>query len=93
MNNYTIKPNQSLFDVAIEVYGDVQGVSWLLQDNPTIPGPTGPIEAGQIIQIREVTLNARQKSFLADFGPFQTIEEKHFPTGIGFWKLDQSEIS
>lgn len=90
---YQVKDNQSLFDVAIEVYGDVQGINWLLEDNPTLPGPCGPVEAGQKLVVRATALNARQQDFLDAFAPFQTIEDAHFPTGIGYWKLEQYAIT
>ena len=28
--------NQTLFDIAIQYYGHIEGVSWLLEDNPEI---------------------------------------------------------
>ncbi|MGB1294854.1 MAG: hypothetical protein ACPG6V_05190 [Flavobacteriales bacterium] len=33
---HKINPNQTLFDIAIQFYGNIEGVSWLLEDNPEI---------------------------------------------------------
>lgn len=93
MNSYTVRPKQSLFDIAVEVYGDVQGVVWLLQDNPTVPGPTGPIEVGQQLVVRGVKMNGRQANYLADFAPFQTIDAEDFPQGIGYWRVVDYVVS
>lgn len=87
MIDYTVLPKQSLFDIAVECYGDVQGVVQILQDNPEIVGPTGPLEAGQLIKIREEKINARAANSLKDHAPFQTIGAEDMPKGIGFWKL------
>jgi hypothetical protein len=88
MNSYTIRPNQSLFDIAVETYGDVEGVFWLLKDNPSLPGVTGPLVAGETLAIRPERINARSANYLADFAPFQTIEKTDFPTGIGYWRVE-----
>lgn len=92
MASYQVKPKQSLFDIAIEVYGDVQGVVWLVQDNPHVPGLTGPIAPGEMLNIRQEMINARQAQALADFAPFQTIGEDDLPSGIGFWSLDDYQV-
>lgn len=92
MTSYIIKPDQSLFDIAVEVYGDVSGVVWLLQDNPNIPGATGPIYAGEPLAIRAEMMNSRMADNLADYGPFQTITEADKPIGIGFWRLENYVI-
>lgn len=92
MDNYIIKAKQSLFDIAIEVYGDVQGVAWLLEDNRSIPGPTGPVEAGQVISIRAEKVNSRAVDYLSNFAPFQTIEEAILPAGIGYWNTENYTV-
>lgn len=88
MNSYAVKPNQSLFDVAIEVYGDVQGVVWLIQDNRSLFGATDPLSVGQKLQLRDATVNGRVVGYLADFAPFQTIDAVDVPQGIGYWKTE-----
>ena len=88
MISYTVLPKQSLFDVAIEVYGDVQGVTWLVEDN-NLGGATHPLDVGQKLLIRDATLNARMVNHLSDFAPFQTIDEADVAQGIGFWKTEE----
>ena len=88
MTEYIVQPQQSLFDIAIEVYGDVQGVVWLIQDNGLM-GVTDPLSGGQKLNLREVVVNGRVVNYLADFAPFQTINEAtDVPQGIGFWKTE-----
>lgn len=88
MSEYIIKPQQSLFDIAIEVYGDVQGVVWLVGDNALL-GATDPLTAGNKLSIRTTPVNGRVVNYLADFAPFQTINEAtDVPQGIGFWKAE-----
>ena len=92
---YTVQSaQQSLFDIAVEVYGDVQGAFWLLQDNTeTLPGLTDRLQAGQVLQLRSDTLNARQTDYLSNFSPFQTIDEVDRPQGVGFWQLNEYTVT
>ena len=92
MTTYAVLPQQSLFDIAIEVYGDVEGVFWLLDDNPALGGITHRLRPGQPLNIRDQQLNPRQAVALAEFGPFQTIDEVDRPVGIGYWHLDEYRI-
>lgn len=92
MTNYTILPKQSLFDIALEVYGDVTGVAWLLADNPHVPGATGPIFVGEKLVIRADVINARMVESLSDYAPFQTITDADQPKGIGFWRLENHVV-
>ncbi len=85
---YTVKPQQSLFDIAIEVYGDVEGSFWLIEDNPGI-SLTERLRPAQVLAIRADQVNPRQATYLQDFGPFQTIDEADRPNGIGYWYLDE----
>lgn len=85
--NYVVLPQQSLFDVAVEVYGNVEAVNWLVEDNPQLPGPTGPVVAGQVLALRNGAMNARLAAILADYAPFQTVTSQDMPSGIGYWNL------
>ena len=89
---YDVKPNQSLFDVAIEMYGDVGAVLWLLADNPQLAGATGPVFAGEKLAIRTEKQNGRAAAYLADFAPFRTIEARDVPQGIGFWRVSDAVV-
>ena len=93
MDKYEVKIGQSLFDIAIEVYGDASGVVWLCEDNPQLPGPTGPISAGEILAIRAEKINTRVVGYLAVHAPFQTISERELPTGIGFWRVEDYVVN
>lgn len=88
MAKYEVKNRQSLFDVAVEVYGDASGVVWLCEDNPQLPGPTGPVSAGEVLEIRDDKINTRVVGYLAVHAPFSTITERELPQGIGFWRVE-----
>ncbi len=90
MLDYIVEPDQSLFDIAVEAYGDVAGVFWLLADNADrLSGLTDRLLAGQVLAIRNEAINIRQAVYLRDFGPFQTITEADRPVGIEFWYLEE----
>ena len=93
MRTYQVLPQQSLFDIAIEVYGDVEGVFWLLADNPQLTGLTDRLRVGQPLQIRPEQVNPRQAKELDIYGPFQTIEEQDRPIGIGYWYTEEYKVA
>ena len=71
MNSYTAISGQTLFDVALEAYGDVEGVWWLLNDNPDLKlGQT--LQAGTKLNIRAATLNRQTIKNLRDYFPLAT---------------------
>ncbi len=51
MKTITVLANQTLFDIALQVYGDIDGVFDLCRDNDI--QFFEPVEAGQAIVIRE----------------------------------------
>lgn len=91
MKEHTVITGQSLFDVAITVYGDVTGVIWLVRDNG-LSGPTDRIYEGQKLLYRAEAINLRQKIYLQDFPVIATITDKEKPEGIGFWQVQEYEV-
>lgn len=91
MITYTILPNQSLFDIAVEVYGDVDATFWLLEDNPGL-ALTDRLIPGQSLAIRDDQMNPRQAAVLTEFTPFQTIDDEDRPVGVGYWRIEEYTI-
>jgi hypothetical protein len=89
MNEYTVKAGQSLLDIALEVYGDVQGLHWLIEDNALIFSACDRLRPGQKLLIRPEVVNFRYQAYLQEFAPFATITTADQPEGVGFWLLDE----
>lgn len=87
MKDYIVKPGQSLFDIAVIVYGSVEGLSWLIQDN-NLQGPTDRIESGQKLKIRSQASNARARAYLEVYPVIATISEQEKTEGIGYWRVE-----
>lgn len=71
MTEYEVLPGQSLFDLALQHYGSVEAVEWLLLDNPgraltDLPAP------GTRLLIRPEVMDRRVKQYLDDFAPLAT---------------------
>ncbi len=93
MTYTVVSESQSLLDIAIEVYGDWAGAFWLVDDNVGINSVTERLRAGQVLQLRDSSVNPRQATYLQDFGPFETINpDTDRPSGIGYWRLDEYVI-
>lgn len=90
---YTVRYNQCLADIAIEVYGDVRGIFWLLADNPPLTGMADRVRPGQPLSLRPEQLNPRYVRYLADFAPFASVDATDFAEGIGAWWLDEYVVS
>ncbi|WP_080058985.1 hypothetical protein [Spirosoma aerolatum] len=89
MTTFIVKTQQSLFDIATYLYGDVEGVFWILEDNPQLIGLTDRIKAGDVLNVRDQVINPRQVAYLQQFPEFQTIEESDKPEGINYWLLEE----
>lgn len=87
MKEYIVKPGQSLFDIAVIVYGSVEGLTWLIHDNG-LQGPTDRIESGQKLKIRSQASNARARAYLEVYPVIATISEQEKAEGIGFWRVE-----
>jgi hypothetical protein len=48
-----VKRGQTVLDIALQQYGNVEGIDWILQDNPTLQ--LHSVAEGDIIQIRKET--------------------------------------
>ncbi|MEZ0611925.1 hypothetical protein ACAW74_25660 [Fibrella sp. WM1] len=92
-SSYTVQEGQSLANIAVEVYGDVAGVFWLLADNRDLKHLSDRLFAGQVLTLRADVLNTRARTYLADFAPFATIEDIDKPVGIGYWRIGEFPIS
>ena len=86
MKNYNVKSNQTLFDVALECYGNAQGVYWLVADNK-LNGITDTINAGQVLLVRDVANNPRVANEL-QVRQVATATTDSLGTGIGWWQID-----
>lgn len=92
MRTYTTGQYQSLADIAVEVYGDVAGVCWLLLDNPIVASVADRLPARTALLIRDEVMNVRMVRYLTDFAPFETLEEADKPQGVGYWFLEEYEV-
>lgn len=55
---YTSNNQQTIFDVALMVYGSIEGLLYLIEDNPEIIKGDGTIaQFGATYQIREAIIN------------------------------------
>lgn len=48
---YTIRPNQSLLDIAMQIYGNARSVYELLADNPQLNSITAQLYVGDKLHI------------------------------------------
>jgi hypothetical protein len=75
MKEYKIKERQTTTDIALEVYGSVEGLFWLAEDNSSnntlswlFMVPFGQKE----IRIREAVIDTRMRDYLSSYAPFGT---------------------
>lgn len=55
MATYTVKPNQNLFDVALHIYGSIEGLFDLLISNPDL-NMTSELSYGQELTYHEILM-------------------------------------
>lgn len=87
---YSIRPNQSLLDIAVQVYGEATGVYALLADNPQLHSITARLHVGDTLRIRiPPTLSVVQQR--AQIHGVHTLENAQ-AAGIGFWTIGRDFI-
>lgn len=91
MKEYTVLPGQSLFDIAVMVYGDVLGVLWLVDDNQ-LNGPTARILPGDVLKIRPSVISVRTRDYLASYPPIATVSSAELTDGVSFWRTEEYKI-
>ncbi len=80
-----VKKDQSLADIALQEYGHVEGVFFLVEDNATLIGITDNIYEGDQLIIREEQINAPMQTFLADY--IIATAKGARGCGIGYWTI------
>jgi hypothetical protein len=50
---YKSLQEQTIFDVALQMYGSIEGIAWLMEDNPSLIDAEGNIPFGFSYKIRE----------------------------------------
>jgi len=67
MKRIIILDGQTLEDVALQAYGGVEGVAWLIEDNPGISW-TSSLLAGEILLTREAAINRDLQAYYQSRG-------------------------
>lgn len=90
MSIVVVNRNQSIWDLAIQIYGSSDGVKQLIIDNPTICNFETSIQAGTKIQLKQEVINKSVVDFLSKKGlkPATAIEVPYSASWIlatGLW--------
>lgn len=56
---YKALAEQTIFDVALQHFGDIEGLAFILEDNPTIINADGLFDLSKPISIRDEIINLR----------------------------------
>lgn len=86
-----VKYNQSLFDIAIQEYGGLDGAEWLVEDNNWLYSVLDIIEAGDKLKIRNEVVNTPMRDELRDYELISGGVETR-PEGVGFWRVQKDFI-
>lgn len=89
--NYLIDEYQSIFDLAIEKHGNIEGVFLILEENG-YDGITEHLWAKRAIQVNASAVNPRLKTLLANFMPIATIQPNEKSDGIGYMYIERNFI-
>lgn len=95
-NEETVKAGQNMFDLAIQVYGDLSGILNLANDNDK--SLTDDLEAGETLQCREETISDTVVDFFSNreqkpaTALTDTETEELTPEGIGYWQIEYDFI-
>jgi hypothetical protein len=66
MRTITVRYGQTIFDIALQWFGDISGIAFIIEDNPSI-NLENELEAGTGINIRDAVIN---KTIVKEFEKF-----------------------
>jgi hypothetical protein len=75
--------DQTLLDVAVQEYGNSEGVFWLVEDNPNLNGITDNIFKGDELLLRDKKINKNMVNFLSEYSIATAKDARG--EGIGYW--------
>ena len=82
-----VRKNQSIFDVAVQEYGNIGGAFFIVEDN-NLGGVTDNLHEGRMLKIREVQgKDKRIRGFLSS-EKITTVKGVE-GTGIGYWEINR----
>ena len=85
-----VRKNQSLFDIAIQEYGNIAGAFFVVEDN-NLGGVTDNLQEGKALKIREVQgKDKRIRGFLSA-EKITTVKGVE-GIGIGYWEINRDFI-
>lgn len=67
MNKVTVKNDQTIYDIAVQEYGSIEGIFWLMEDNPELNLQDDLVVGGQLL-IRDSVIDPELKSYLQENG-------------------------
>lgn len=85
MPSIEVKKDQSLFDIALQEYGSVEGVFLLVEDNAFLNGITDNVFEGDVLMVRDEAIQKPMKNYLQDF-EIATVKGVR-GEGIGYWQI------
>ena len=88
-----VRESQTIFDIAIEYYGTIEGVYDICQRN-NFDGVTIPFSEGEIIEVSDVAINHNVRRFIKDnlvkIDTFSQGEDK-LQLGLGYARLTSGQ--
>jgi hypothetical protein len=87
----TVKYDQTVMDIAIQEYGKVEAVRWIVDDNADIYSAVDIIRAGEKLLLRDDVMHEPVRNELRQH-EIVTGSIDSRPEGIGYWRLENDFI-
>ena len=94
MKQINVQQGQTIWDLAIQYYGDIQAVFWILEDNVRL-GLNSSLIAGSSINIRTNTINQPLRDYLLTKNAVPNSFDQFSlsaPEGIAFWGINEDFV-
>ena len=88
MRNIEVKYGQSLFDIALQYYGSIEAVFWIVEDN-NLNGIVDNVYEGDTLQIRDTVMNKQIVTELSKVTVATIYNESDRASGIGYMQVER----
>lgn len=88
MRSIEVKYGQSLFDIALQYYGSIEAVFWIVEDN-NLNGIVDNVFEGDLLQIRDTVMNKQIVTELSKVTVATIYNESDRASGIGYMQVER----
>jgi hypothetical protein len=93
MKTIMISEGQNLFDLALQQYGSIEGIFWIIEDNITVVNSIdASLVAGMVLNIRDAVIDSEVINYYERNKTQVNTGDPAGDEGIEFWGIEEDFV-